>query len=214
MSLNKKILLLLCIIFLILLIFLCEQYFSLRPQIIVSYLDMNKTVIPTIHNCSTCGGSGSIGDWKYTVGTSINDNSDYPTGPFSSAPKNDVQIYYWVDGSNNYMIELGIVDYKLPIIAKEYYFLNDPRGRLKNIYWNFLYSKQNIIPPSWDWENNSADEDVALCGDGTEDYCTGWFYQARYGQYYLLIHYFQGLDYKSFEQVVQAINDQFIAELQ
>lgn len=149
-------------------------------------------------------------DWEYVLETGEYWYSDYPTGPLSKFPQEDVKVFHWIDNCHGTVFEVGVIDYKLPIIAKLFFLLNNPKGRLKKIEWNFSYDKENIVPKHWDWNSKDADQDVVLCGDGTEENCFGWFYQARYGQYYLLINFWQNLNYQDFEKIAKAINDQFI----
>jgi len=69
------------------------------------------------------------------------------------------------------------------------------------------------VPSDWDWVNKDANDEAVRCGGGTQDRCTGWFYLARYGQYYLWINFFQDTNYQTFEEIVKIINDQVVLDL-
>ena len=94
------------------------------------------------------------------------------------------------------------------------YILDDPKDRLRDVYWNFEYEPENIVPEDWGWINENANEEAVLCGDGTQDKCTGWFYRARYGQYYILIHFYRDIHYEVFEEIVKSITNQFVRNLE
>jgi hypothetical protein len=184
----------------------------MKPKIIVSDLDMSQAKIPTTWDCSWCK-SAIVTEWEYVVETNRNWYSDYTTDPYSSNSLRDIRVYHWIDEIHGYVFELAIIDYKYPLVAQIHFYLNDPKDIYRKTFWNFSYAPENIVPKDWDWENNEADEYLVRCGIGTEERCFDWFYQARYGQYYLLIHFYQDLNYKNFEEIVKAINREFILNL-
>jgi hypothetical protein len=205
----KILIILLVVISACIIVFTIIQFLDLRSKKIVSDLDMSQASIPTSWDCAWCD-KRIVVHWKYQIETAEGWYSNYPVSPFSKNPRNDITVSHWIDQENGYVIELAIIDYKYPFIAQIYFYLNDPKDRLRKVFWNFTYSPQNIVPVDWNFTNNEADQYLVRCGDGTQDHCFGWFYQARYGQYYLLIHFYQDLSYKAFQDIVIAINEQFI----
>lgn len=171
---------------------------------------MSGVNIPQNISCLGCNNKINF-NWKYS--TPVLNDADRDTFTSQNMSINDIRKFEWIDKTSGNVIEMDVVDYKAPLLSKWYYLLNDPRGRLKKGYWNFTYSKSNIIPAGWIKASEKADEQIALCGDGNEDNCTGWFYQTRYGQYYVLITFYQEADYISFENIVKSIISEFEAKI-
>ena len=122
---------------------------------------------------------------------------------------NDIKAFQWSDEREGAVIHLAIVDYKKPLVATYNYFILDPAGRKKEYYSNFE-NRTKLVLTNRTWVNRVANQETILCGTGTEEKCYGWFYRARYGQYYLQIEMNGPACYQYFEQVVATINNQFI----
>jgi len=212
MKLPKFLMLVLIVVAVCVVGFTIFQFLDLRARLDISNLDMSRASIPTTWDCPWCE-KRIVANWIYKVETDDGWYSDYPTGPFSRNQRNDVRVFHWVDQENGYVIELAIIDYKYPFIAQIYFSLNDPKDRLKKVFWNFTYAQDDIVPNDWGWTNDQASEYLVRCGDGTEERCTAWFYQARYGQYYLLVYFRQDASSQVFEEIAKAINEQFLLYL-
>lgn len=189
----------------ILIIIFLSQYLDLEPRINLQDLDMSQTSIPTRWLCNWCE-SERIAEWSYVD----EDNPELYWDRSTRVPLTDLKVIHWIDNNHGYVIQLTIIDYKYPYSASWNFDMNDPVGVYQNTFWNFTYAPENIVPPDWSWENKNADEDLVRCGDGTQERCTGWFYQARYGQYYLLVYFYQDLSYETFQEIVIAINESFL----
>jgi hypothetical protein len=193
-----------------LIVALLVEVHEMKPKINVTSLSLIHATIPDRWQCISCGGE-VVADWDYEE-MSSEEYLDSLLRPVSANLHNG-KIFHWLDRNNGYVVEATIVDYKVPAVAQMYFYLNDPKGRLRKEFWNFSYAPEDIVPTSWDWNNNEADQFAVRCGDGNQDECTGWFYQARYGQYYTLIYFYQELDYRTFSEVARAINENFITNL-
>jgi len=197
---------LMCII-----VFALVQAQETRLTLDISSLSLNQAKIPERWKCYRCEGE-IITDWDYRELESNNNINSILLD--NSSKYNDGKTFQWIDKENGYIIDTAIIDYKIPVVAQINFLLNDPKGRLKKVFWNYTYAKENIVPPNWDWNNHKADEVAVRCGDGTQEQCTGWFYQARYGQYYLIIYFRQNLDYRTFAEIAIAINETFLSHLE
>jgi hypothetical protein len=125
----------------------------------------------------------------------------------------DIKAFQWSDEHEGAVIHLAIVDYKYPITATNNYFLLDTAARKKQNYPN-NENKNKLVLTNRTWINRVANQETFQCGTGTEEKCYGWFYRARYGQYYLQIEASGPTCYQYFEQVVAAINNQFIDSIE
>ena len=197
----------------ILITYLVFSFFSIlaekRKEIDLENLTFEYTVLPLSLKCSDCNeGDHYILDWIYTTDTDI--WSIYYAAP-AFIDNNELRIkeIIWEDKASSNVIVTLIIDYQSPVIARIYFFLNDPKGKYQGEYWNFQYAKEDIIPKDWDFVNGKADEEVVRCGDSSKNSCGGWFYQARYGQYYILIHPYLEMDTEAAIEIIDVITGDF-----
>lgn len=186
---------------------------GLKPDISVSSIDLSGVSIPITWDCAWCE-KQRLADWRYE--THVNDvyTEKDPIARGMDNNKYELSLHNWIDQNHGYVIQTLIVDYEKPSMARWNYDVADPTGRFSKTCWNFTYSKDDIYPKSWSYTNPASDESVAECCWGTEEMCTGWFYQARYGQYYVLINFVQDIDYRGFQEIVKAINEEFLKQIQ
>ncbi len=168
-------------------------------------IDMMETIIPSEFSCDQYEAELN---WTYHEVT----NERWLEYYVADSNK-ETRAFQWVDETEGGVIHLAIVDFKVPAIAMMNYFLLDPAGRKKEFYENFQ-NKTKFVPTNEIWINDFVDQDIVQCGTGTEEKCYGWFYRARYGQYYLYIEDSGPTCYSHFEQVVKAINTEFVKNLQ
>jgi hypothetical protein len=172
-------------------------------RIDVSVLKMEKAILPEKFECSWY----SLNNVKWNYKNQYNEEYLY-----MGMTKTDGKIMHWIDDVNGGVVNAVIVNYEYPIIAKIYYFLQNPKWLYKDSFENFISSKP-VNLNNWKWNNKFANEESVQCGLGSQEHCNGWFYRARYAQYFLYIRY-QGPDcVESFEGIVKSINEQFIAFL-
>lgn len=185
-------------------LFTFVQFNGQKLDIDSNRIDMSNVEIPKEFSCDWYDATL---EWEYIE---VLDEGwlEYYTANSSDS----VRAFQWSEELEGGVIHLAIVDYKYPIIATTNYLLLDPAGRKKEHYPNFENGIELVLT-NRTWVNSIADQEAFQCGNGTEDKCYGWFYRARYGQYYLQIEEYGPTCYQYFEQVVGAINNIFFESL-
>jgi hypothetical protein len=182
---------------------------QLRDSIIIEKISFQDVELPSSLHCSWCNGKQQLMvEWNYRehgAGWSKN----YTTPAFIKNSEINVIEHFWEDKKKSNIIIVLLIDYKSPIIAKINYMWDDPKNIYKNIFWNFEYDQAKIIPPQWTFVNQNADDEAVRCGNGSGTICEGWFYHARYGQYYILIHSYLKMDMEDFEIIVDLLTIEF-----
>jgi hypothetical protein len=189
-----------------------KKEFHSLPQVDVINIDMRQARLPIQWDCTWCTEKPSA-QWTYEETTNLTIQQHKVPITFPVIPEFPTKAILWFDEYGSYRIEVIIIKYRNPFEAKLYYFLNDPKGIYQKTNWNFAYAKDKIIPPEWNWVNPDANEDAVRCGQGDYVNCLHWYYQARYGQYYLLIDFYPNISMEGFEKFVVAINDQFLKNI-
>jgi hypothetical protein len=182
------------------------------PDHDLSKMNLQNVQLPTKLGCGWCKTERNV-DWVYEEITDHYQRDRLSPIFIGSYDDTDAKLAYWIDENHGYVIQLILVNYENPINGRIHFSVNDPVGRLRKTNTNFQYNKSNIVPSDWDWVNKDADDEAVRCGGGTQDRCNGWFYLARYGQYYVWIKFFQDTNYQTFEEIVKIINDQVVLYL-
>jgi len=189
-------------------VFCLTQHSATEPRVDLLSLDFSEAAIPNTWECSWCT-TEVAAEWDYVV----EDNPELYWEPSTGLSSTRLRVIHWVDANHGYVIQATVIDYKCPIAASLNFRLNDPLERLRGTFWNFTYAREDAVPQDWSWVNEAADEDAVRCGDGTQERCTGWFYQARHGQYYILVYFYQDLGIETFRAIARAIDEQFVLAL-
>jgi hypothetical protein len=189
-----------------------QKEFHSLPQVDVINIDMRDTPLPIQWDCEWCKKKPNA-RWTYEETSNLTLQQDKLPIAFPIDPDFSTKAIIWLDENDGYLIEVIIIEYRNPLEAKFYYLFNDPKGIYQKHNWNFTYAKDKIVPPEWNWVNPQADDEAVRCGEGDHDNCLNWFYQARFGQYYLLINFNNNLNLQGFEKFVIAINDQFLKNI-
>lgn len=179
----------------------------------IDNLRLEKITLPGEWLCTWCDEEETVvPDWEFAEAEDWV-YEDYDRYASSANPNDTMFVGIWQDSNSGGWIETVIADYKLPIRADLAYYLHDPPKIYWKSNWNFVYEKENIVPSDWDFINLAADEEAILCGGGDETRCGGWYYHARYKQYYLFIWYPLELDSGTFERIVEAVTEHFAEEI-
>ena len=182
------------------------------PDHDLSKMNLQNVQLPTKWECDWCETERNA-DWVYEEIIDVYQQNGLSPIFIGSHDDTDAKLAYWIDKNNGYAIQIILVNYENPINGRIHFSVNDPVGILRKTNPNFQYDKSNIVPGDWDLVNKDADDEAVRCGGGTQDRCTGWFYFARYGQYYVWIRFLQDINYQTFEEIVKAINDQVVPYL-
>ncbi len=200
---KRAILIITITLFSILIIAIYLTQFQGIKSIDISALEMEKTQLPEKLECNWYSVNNAKWDYREQYSEEF---------LYMGATKDDRKSIQWVSESDNGVINVTIVNYGYPIIAKMYYSLQNPQRLYGDSYENFINSTP-VNLDSWIWKNTFADQESVQCGLGDQEHCSGWFYRARYAQYFLYIRY-QGPDCsETFENIVKAINKQLVSYL-
>jgi hypothetical protein len=164
----------------------------------ISMFPMIETKMPTQLTCDWYDNNNV--EWDYQ-------EQEREEFLYLGSSESDSKVAQWIHKEDGALISLTIVNYKSPIIAYLYYRLQDPYKLNKDSFSNV--GDSNLVGfPSW--ENKFSSEDTVQCAAGDDKYCNGWFYRARYSQYFLYIDYHGPDCIQSFENITKSINEQFI----
>lgn len=177
-----------------------------RKDIEISTLDMSGTALPSQ---LVCNGQSYTASWTYEI---PNQETYLNYQLLEIIP--DARAFQWIGNKDEGTIYLAIADYQTPLNAKLHYILLDPVKVYSDDYENFIYRSSKMTPNDWVWNNKFANEETIQCGLGNQEKCYGWFYTARYSQYFLSIMYYGPICSNGFESIVTAINDQFVKYLE
>jgi hypothetical protein len=166
--------------------------------------DMSQISLPDQFVCK--GNISYMKGWVY----SVNNQPTWLNNYVKDSGFENISIQ-WMN--NEGLIELVLVNYKHPTMAKIYYELLNPERIYRDEYQNFISSSPNINPKNWKWKNKVADEESVQCGTGSEENCYKWFYRARYSEYYLYVTLDGPICSEAFEIVVKSVNEQLITYL-
>lgn len=185
------------LISLITFIYLINWLLSLK-QLEISSLQMEGALLPAELKCDWY----DINDINWNYGKQYQEEFIY-----MGYAASDGETFQWTDEKNGIVVNVVIVNYKSPIIAYLYYRLQDPYRLYKDSFSNAKNSNLYEFPL---WKNTFSSEDTVQCAAGDTTYCNGWFYRARYSQYFLYIRYHGPDCIESFEHITKSINEQFI----
>ncbi len=205
---NRKVIIL-ALLSILILFLIFSQILTMEKRIDLEAINLQDTNLPTMWTCDWCKDKKDVHlDWEYN--DALNDwGVYYEPVSFSTTSDTKLRQFSWFDKNTSNRVIVIVVDYSCPLLAKLNYSLNDPRGVFQRDFWNFIYDKENMHPSKWVFQNPEADKDTVLCGSGSENNCEGWFYTARYGQYYILVHSYMMMNGQVFENIVKVITDKF-----
>ena len=142
-------------------------------------------------------------DWIYNSTPVALSKRNFKEAMFAPVPFDRIWLAGWNDDSGSRYLNVAIIDYQYPLLAWIGFELNKPSIRSRGS-WNFVYAPKDVVPKNWE-EYSSGDENLVQCGNGHEELCGEWYYQARYGQFYLLIELPGAANADSFNEIVKAI---------
>jgi hypothetical protein len=183
-----------------------------QPRQLLIYFSLEDALLPTQISFVRDGEQVfDIVNWMYDPSPGPLSKRLFADTVFAPVDYDQIWLASWRDGLGSRYLRVSVIDYHYPILAWIGFELNKPsiRGRGS---WNFVYSPSDITPASWT-EYSSGDQSLVQCANGTEELCGEWYYQARYGQYYVLVELPGAANADSFNQIVKGIIHEFEAHL-
>jgi len=188
------------VIILAITILVIRQVLLLRQKIELSDIDFQEELQGIRYSCN---------------GKSVNLNLSYEKVEnerwyeiYVSNPDVDIAAFQWVDDEFGAVTHLAIVDYKLPINAWLHYSLLDPSKRYKKLYSGMILNIEDTSEnETWSWVNEEVDQESIQLSN------FGWWYRARYGQYYLYIEDVGKGCSSYFQEILNRLNGKFVTYL-
>jgi hypothetical protein len=173
----------------------------------IASLDMSGVIMPSQF---ICNGETYKLSWDYSEPI----DQQFYISTYLSSVSNDAKAFIWQGKKDEGIVYFTVADFDYPLVAKILYPLLDPSRIFATDYENFQRKDSNMTPTNWKLNNYGADNDGVKCGLGNQEKCYGWFYQARYSQYMLLITDYGPYCSEGFASIIQPIIEHFVGFLE